>query len=96
MRITMPHKFSKSEAVQRVKQALDEARPQFKDEVKIHEERWQEYTLHFSFTAQMQTISGTLKAEDSEFVLDAKLPLMLRLIEGRIESAIKDKIKEML
>ena len=96
MRVVIPHTFSRSEALQRVKQAIDEARPQFKDQVQIHKERWQEYTLHFSFTAQNKTTSGTLSVENSEYVLEAKLPFMLRFIEGRIENAIKERVKQML
>ena len=95
MHIDVPHKFSKFEASQRVKKALEDARPQMKGQVDIHEERWENDTLHFDATAQGQRVRGTLKIEDKKFVIDAKLPLMLRLFEGRIERELAAKIKEL-
>jgi hypothetical protein len=96
MHIAIPHKFSRSEAVKRVKKALEDARPQFADKVDIHEERWEGDMLHFDFTAQGQRIGGTLAIEDSTYVFDAKLPLMLRMFEGRIEKEIKAQIDKLL
>lgn len=96
MQIELPHKFSKSQAVQRIKDALNEARPKFQGQVEIHEEKWDGDTLTFSFTAQGQTISGTLVAEDTRYVVNAKLPLMMRLFEGRIEAAIKEQVKQLM
>ncbi len=96
MQLTLPHKFAKSVARQRVKDALDEARPQFKGQVESHEETWDGDTLTFSFTAQGQKISGTLIVEDSQYSLDAKLPFMLRLFEGRIQAEIEKQIKQLI
>lgn len=96
MHIAVPHKFSQSEAAKRVKKALTDARPQFADKVEIHEERWQGDTLHFDFTAQTQRVSGTLVIGNAEYVIDAKLPFMLRLFEGRIEKEINAQIAKML
>ncbi len=96
MQVALPHTFSKSQAVQRVKDALDKARPQFKGHVEIHEEKWDGDVLTFSFTAQGQKISGTLTVEEAQYVLYAKLPLMYRLFEGRIESAIKEQVAKMV
>ena len=95
MQIVLPHKFSRSEALQRIKDALNEARPKFKDQVEIHEEKWEGGVLTFSFTAQGYKISGTLAVEDSQYVLNAKLPLMFRLFEGTIEAKIKEQIAQM-
>lgn len=96
MHSTIPHRFSKSEAAARIKAALQEARPQIAGKADIHEERWEGDRLHFDFTVEGQRISGTLTIEDSRYVLDAKLPLMLRLFEGRIEKAIEEQAKTML
>lgn len=97
MHIKVPHKFSQFEATQRVKKALDMAVPQMKKEaqLEIHEERWENTTLHFDFTAQKQRIRGTLAVEEKNYVIDAKLPLMMRLFEGRIEREIAEQVKKM-
>ncbi|MBI4087866.1 polyhydroxyalkanoic acid system family protein [Candidatus Kaiserbacteria bacterium] len=95
MHIQIPFKGSKSEAVARMKRALEEARPKMGDQATIHEERWEGDTLRFDVTAQGARISGTLAVGDSEMVVDAKLPLMMRLFEGKIERELGEQIKRM-
>lgn len=84
--------------MQRVKQMLEGARtqPEFKEKVKIEEERWENSTLHFAFTAEGQNISGTLTVTDKEFDINAKLPLILRLFEGKIKRTIEEQAKQVL
>jgi hypothetical protein len=96
MRLQLPHKFSRFEATQRVKAALDEARTKVADKVSIEKEEWQGDTLHFAFTAEGQHISGTLEVQDAQYLIDAKLPLMLRLFEGKIQKAIEEQAKQLL
>ena len=66
------------------------------DKAQLEEERWEGDTLNFTMNAQGQRISGTLLVTDSAFVFDAKLPLMLRMFEGRIEKMIEEQTKQML
>lgn len=98
MQLQFPHKFSKFEAKQRVQQMLVEAssHPEFKEKVKIEEERWEGDKLHFAFTAEGQHISGTLEIKEKEFDIYAKLPFMLRLFEGKIKRAIEEQAKQVL
>lgn len=94
MHIAIPHKFTKTEAVSRVKNALEMAKPQAAEKVKITEERWEGSTLHFDMLAEGNRIHGTFAVQDDQFVLDAKLPLMWRLFEGRIEKELGEQIKQ--
>jgi hypothetical protein len=94
MHLNIPHKFTKTEALSRVKNALEYARPQIAGKAQVHEERWDGSTLHFDITADGHRISGTFAVEDAQFVLDAKLPLMMRLFEGRIEKELAEQIKK--
>ena len=93
MHIVIPHKFSKAQAVDRVKKGLIEAVPHMKGQVEIESQVWEGDTLSFAFIAQKQRVAGTLAVEDSQFILDAKLPLMWRLFEGKIERAIAEQVK---
>jgi len=96
MKVTIPHKFSQIEAITRVKKVLNESRSKLADHLTDVEERWDNNTLNFAFTAQKQHISGTLEVKDRVFELYAKLPLTLRLFEGRIEKMIKEQAGTML
>jgi hypothetical protein len=96
MHIQLPHKFTQDEAIARVQKSLADAKPQMAGQVEIEKEEWVGNTLTFAFTAQKQHITGTLVVEEKEFVIDAKLPLMLRMFEGKIEKMIGDQVKTLL
>ncbi len=95
MQFTLTHKFSRAEAVQKIKHALDDARPKMGKEVAIEEERWEGDTLFFGVSIQGQSITGSLAVTDTAYDIDIKLPLMLRLFEGRIKQAIEEQAKHM-
>ena len=95
MQLKIPHQFTKEAAVARVKQALDEARHKLGEQATIDEERWEGDTLHFAFTAQKQHISGTLAVGDTHFDVYVKLPLMLRMFEGKIQKVVEAQVAGM-
>lgn len=76
--------------------ALREARAKLGDQATIDKEEWQNDTLHFGFTVQGQSITGTFEVRDNDFDLNAKLPLMLKMFEGRIKKAIEEQAATML
>jgi len=96
MHIQLPHKTSQRAAIDRVKKGLIEARPHMKDQVVIDKEEWQDNMLNFAFTAQGKQITGVLQITDTEFVVDAKLPLLWRMFEGKIEKMIMEQAQGML
>jgi hypothetical protein len=96
MHFNIPHKTSKLMALKKVRDALNAARPQLKGQATIEKEDWEGETLHFGATVQGKSITGTLVVTDTEFVIDAKLPLMWRLFEGRIEKMIAEQVKQMI
>lgn len=75
--------------------ALNQSRGQVLQQAPDLKTEWQGDTLGFSATIQGKFIEGTLAVEDARFVLDAKLPLLWRIFEGRIEKAIKDQVAQM-
>ncbi len=95
MHVEIPHQFSKQEAINRVKKALNESRGQILAQAPDFKDAWQGDSLAFEATVQGKHITGTLGIEDKQFVLDAKLPLLWRMFEGRIESAIKEQVSKM-
>ena len=96
MHIQIPHKSTKFQAGQKVRDAIQHARPMAKEHnVTIDEERWEGNTLHFSITLQGKQITGTLVIDDKDFIIDAKLPLLWRLFEGKIERTIAEQVQAM-
>ena len=77
-----------------VQDMLNQHRNELSQHASDIKEEWKENVLHFGFTAQGTHIEGTLTVEDREFDVYAKLPLMLRMFEGRIEKMIKEQIAQ--
>ena len=75
--------------------ALRDAAPQLAGKVSIEKQEWQGDVLHFAFTAEGKHIEGTLAVGDRDFDIYAKLPLVWRLFEGRIEKAVKEQVAAM-
>ena len=96
MHIQIPHNTSQKAAVERVKKRLVDARPHMKDQVNINKQDWDGPNLTFAFTAQGKEVTGKLKVTETEFIVDAKLPLMWRLFEGKIEKMITQQANTMM
>ncbi len=96
MHLKIPHSFSREEGIARVQRLLLEAKPKLADKLMVEEERWEGDVLHFAFTAQGQHITGQLEVKDKEFELNAQLPFMLRMFEGRLQKMIEEQSAQML
>jgi hypothetical protein len=95
MHLQIPHKTNKIAALSKIKKALQDGRSQLGDSATIDQESWEGDTLHIAATLQGKQITGTLKVTDTEFVVDAKLPLLWRMFEGRIEKMVADQVKSL-
>lgn len=95
MHVEIPHHFARKEAVNRVKMALNQSRAQVLQRAPDLKTEWENDTLRFSATIQGKFIEGTMEVQEKQFVIDAKLPLLWRIFEGRIEKAIKEQVSQM-
>jgi len=96
MKVSIPHKQTQVGAITHIKKILNESRSQMAAHLTDVKESWDANILTFEFTAQKQHISGTLEVRDHSFELYAKLPLMMRMFEGRIEKMIQAESQKML
>jgi len=97
MKLTLPHNLkTEGAAIVRAKQALNEMRAQLPKDASIDKEEWSGNTLAFAATANKMTITGALVVTATDYDITAKLPLMLRMFEGRIEKAIKEQTAQLL
>jgi hypothetical protein len=95
MHIAVPHNTSASKAQGRVKSMLNQNRGMIMQQAKINKEEWQGTTLNFAVEIQKKAVTGSLAITDTEYVLDAQLPLLWRMFEGKIEKEIKKQIESM-
>ena len=52
--------------------------------------------FEFSFVARGFSIKGTLEVNDSQLILDAKLPFLAKPFEGMIRSRIEQELDHIL
>ena len=89
MRIAVPHNTSKDVAREKVDQRLGQLLSQFGGHAdEIHHE-WMGDTMRFKGKARGMSVEGTVEVTDAAIVLDAKLPLMAKMFEGRIRQAVE-------
>lgn len=88
--------MNQADAVAHVKKLLTDSRSQIEANAQDVSLEWKDNVLAFSFTAQGQHMSGTLTVLDREFDAYVKLPLALRLFEGRIQKMIEGELQKAL
>lgn len=88
MKISLPHKGTEAEGIAHIKQLIREHSAEIEKKAQGVVMEWKDNVLTFAFSAQGAAISGTLTVGDKVYDLYAKLPLALRLFEGRIEKMI--------
>ena len=96
MHFEFPHQLSKERAVAKIRTAITKAKTQLPKEVEKLTDEWQDSTLHFSVTLQGKNITGTVQVTDTDYVVDAKLPLMWRMFEGKFEQMIQEAVRQQL
>lgn len=96
MKTSFKHTLGKAGAIERVTQALAGAQGQLAEQGASITQEWQGDTLAFTLDAKGQKLSGTLVVNDDSFDLEVKLPLALRLFEGKISKMIQDAAQQAL
>lgn len=95
MHFNFPHKTSAAAAKDKIIAVMTEHRAEIEKHSKIIKDTWEGNTLHFAVELQGKTITGTLEITDTEYILDAHLPLLWRMFEGRIEKEVEKQLRAM-
>ncbi len=89
MRIAVPHHTSKDVARGKVDQRLGQLLSQFGGQAEEIEHEWLGDTMRFKGKARGLAVEGTVDVTDAEIILEAKLPLVAKMFEGRIRQAVE-------
>lgn len=89
MRISVPHHTSKNVARQKLDQRLGQLLAQFGGHAEEIEHEWLGDTMRFRGKARGLAVEGTMEVTDAAVVIDAKLPLLAKMFEGRIRQAVE-------
>ena len=96
LKMSIPHKLSQPEALQRIQALLPEMKSEFADKISDLHEKWTGNTGSFSFTVMGFAVSGILTVTESSVDLDGNLPFAATFFKGKIKSVIEEKAKQIL
>jgi putative polyhydroxyalkanoate system protein len=95
MRIAVPHDTTREIARQKVDARLTQLLGQFGGHAEDMTHEWHGDTLTFKGKARGFAIEGTVEITDAAMIVDAKLPLMARMFEGRIRQTVEQEADKM-
>ena len=95
MRIAVPHNTTKETARRKVEERLGQLLSQFGGHAEDVSHEWTGDTLQFRGKARGLALSGTAEVTDAAVVIEAKLPLMAKMFEGRIREAVQREADSM-
>jgi hypothetical protein len=95
MRIAVNHNTTCANARRKVEDRLGQLLSQFGGHAEDMEHGWDGNTLRFKGKARGMALSGTVEVTEAEIILDAKLPLMAKMFEGRIRETVQREADQM-
>ena len=93
--LTVTHRLSQDEALQRTYGLLEKIQKQFADKINDLQQKWDGNTGMFNFSVMGFSVSGKLTVEPSEVKLTATLPFAAVFFKGKIEAAIREQLENL-
>jgi hypothetical protein len=94
--MSVPHRLSQDEALNRVKNRLGQLKAQHSDRISNLQEYWNGNFCTFSGSAMGIVVAGSLIVTPSEVIIQGTLPLLAMPIRGKIEARIRAEIDSIL
>ena len=89
LRVTIPHRLGKDEALRRIKSGFSSARLNYGHVLQVNDETWSGDRLTFQVSALGQYASGTIDVRESDVQLEVTLPWLLAKIAERFTPLIR-------
>ena len=95
-RTEVSHELGQHEALERLKNFVEEARDRFRDHLQKAEGMWNGNVLDFSLHASGVTVTGQLTVDDAAARVRGKLPFLALPMRGMIERKIAEQLQSEL
>ena len=95
MRISVPHHTTRARARQIVERKIDGLLASYSHHAEKAEHEWSGDTLRFKGKARGFSVEGSVDITDTEVIVDAKLPLMAKMFEGKIRQTVEVEAEKM-
>lgn len=96
LNVKIPHDLSKEEALERIKNMLNNLKKEQKDKITNLKEDWQDNKGSFSFSAMGFDLAGDVNVDDNNVEINSKLPFAVSFFKGAIEEMITKEAKKLL
>jgi hypothetical protein len=96
LNISVPHQLSQDEALNRIRQAVAQAKEQYSDRITDFQETWNGYSGTFNVSAMGFSVPGSVSVNPSDVNLQASLPLFAAAFKGTMESFVRDHLTNLL
>jgi hypothetical protein len=94
--VKVPHALPREEVVDRLTRFAEILREKFKDSVSELEQKWDGEDVAFRFKSFGMAITGRIKIEENQLVVDGDLPFSAMMFKGKIESAIREQLDRLM
>ncbi|MDX6805223.1 polyhydroxyalkanoic acid system family protein [Terrihabitans rhizophilus] len=94
--VTLPHQHTRGEAVRRIREGLDKAKPQLAAYTSTLEDQWVGDDLHFRMVMMKQEVSGRIHVEDQQVRVEVDLPWILATIAEKVRGQIEKRGSQIL
>lgn len=94
--MNIPHSLGREEAMNRIRQLLENVQQRFAGQVSDIRQDWSDNEGTFSFSVMNMPVSGKLTVNNNDVALDGKLPLAASLFQGKIKAVIMEEARKVL
>ena len=94
--VTLPHQHTKAEAIKRIREGLEEMKPQLAPYISSLKEEWRGDELHFTVVAMKRTVSGRIHVMDDSVRVEIDLPWILTAIAEMVRGQIEKRGSQIL
>ena len=94
--LVVPHALSPSEAAERLKSRMREAKRSYQGNYSDLREQWSGNRLSYAFTVMSLQVHGTVAIEADAVRISADLPVAAMFFRGTIESQLRDEMERLL
>jgi Putative polyhydroxyalkanoic acid system protein (PHA_gran_rgn) len=94
--VTVPHRLTQEEALNRIKRIIASAKKQYAGNVSDLQESWNGYIGTFKVSARGFSGSGDVTVGPTDVTLQLTLPFAAMLLKGQIESTIREQVSRLL
>ncbi|MBQ3656437.1 MAG: polyhydroxyalkanoic acid system family protein [Bacteroidales bacterium] len=96
MEITINHKYSQAEALEKMKTFLTKLKTEHQDKVGGIQENWNGNEGDYSCSFNGMNLAGHIKVSDGKVIVNGKVPFLLKPFESLIENTIRNEANKVL